>query len=184
MPEGTVVKKGDFLVELDSSALDAQRTTQKIAVNAAKAAEVEAHNTYETAIIAKREYLEGTYLQDRQTIESEVFVAEENLNRAKEYYSLQSEAGLEGLRQRVAIGSRPLRRRESARRISTRPRRSSRARRVHQTEDGLDARERYLDRQGEMGRRPRAATSSNWKSCRNSMTRSPSARSLRRRTAW
>jgi RND family efflux transporter MFP subunit len=30
--------------------------------------------------------LEGTYLQERQLIESEAFVAEENLNRAKEYY--------------------------------------------------------------------------------------------------
>ena len=80
VPEGTVVTKGDFLVELDSSALKAQRTSQKILVNAALAAEVEARNTYDTAVIAKREYLEGTNKQERQTIESEIFVAEENLN--------------------------------------------------------------------------------------------------------
>jgi RND family efflux transporter MFP subunit len=86
VPEGTAVKKGDFLVELDSSSLKAQRTTQKILVNTAKAAEVEAKNTYDTAVIAKREYLEGTNLQERQLIQSEVFVAEENLSRAKEYY--------------------------------------------------------------------------------------------------
>jgi RND family efflux transporter MFP subunit len=86
VPEGTEVKKGDFLVELDSSALKTQRTSQKILVNTAKAAEVEAKNTYDTAVIAKREYLEGTYLQERQLIESEAFVAEENLSRAKEYY--------------------------------------------------------------------------------------------------
>jgi multidrug efflux pump subunit AcrA (membrane-fusion protein) len=86
VPEGTEVKKGDFLVELDSSALKTQRTSQKIFVNTAKAAEVEAKNTYDTAVIAKREYLEGTYLQERQLIESEAFVAEENLSRAKEYY--------------------------------------------------------------------------------------------------
>lgn len=96
VPEGTVVKQGDFLVELDSSALKAQRTTQKIAVNTAKAAEVEAHNTYDTAVIAKREYLEGTYLQERQTIESEVFVAEENLNRAKEYYAYSQKLASKG----------------------------------------------------------------------------------------
>jgi multidrug efflux pump subunit AcrA (membrane-fusion protein) len=96
VPEGTVVKKGDFLVELDSSALATQRTSQKILVNAAKSAEVEAHNNYDTAVIAKREYLEGTYLQDRQTIESEVFVAEENLNRAKEYYSYSQKLASKG----------------------------------------------------------------------------------------
>jgi multidrug efflux pump subunit AcrA (membrane-fusion protein) len=94
--EGTVVKQGDFLVELDSSALAAQRTTQKILVNAAKAAEVEAHNNYDTAVIAKREYLEGTNKQERQTIESEVFVAEENLNRAKEYYAYSQKLSSKG----------------------------------------------------------------------------------------
>jgi HlyD family secretion protein len=96
VPEGTEVKKGDFLVELDSSALKTQRTGQKILVNTAKALEVEAKNTYDTAVIAKREYLEGTYLQERQTIESEVFVAEENLNRAKEYYSYSQKLASKG----------------------------------------------------------------------------------------
>ena len=96
VPEGVIVKKGDFLVELDSSALESQRMTQQIAVNAAKAIEVEAHNNYDTAIIAKREYLEGTYLQERQTIESEVFVAEENLNRSKEYYAYSQKLAAKG----------------------------------------------------------------------------------------
>ncbi len=96
VPEGTKVKKGDFLVELDSSALVTQQTTQRIAVNAAKALEVEAKNNYDTAVIAKREYLEGTYLQERQTIESEVFVAEENLNRAKEYFTYSEKLASKG----------------------------------------------------------------------------------------
>jgi HlyD family secretion protein len=96
VPEGTFVKKGDFLVELDSSALEDERTTQKIAVNTAKAAEVEARSTYDTAVIAKREYLEGTNLQERQVIESEMFVAEENLNRAKEYYTYSKKLASKG----------------------------------------------------------------------------------------
>jgi HlyD family secretion protein len=96
VPEGTHVKKGDFLVELDSSALQSQRTSQQILVNDAKAAEVEAHNNYDVAVIAKREYLEGTYLQDRQAIESELFVAEENLNRAKEYYTYSQKLASKG----------------------------------------------------------------------------------------
>ncbi len=96
VPEGTHVKKGDFLVELDSSSLVSQRTSQQILVNDAKAAEVEAHNNYDVAVITKREYLEGTYLQDRQAIESELFVAEENLNRAKEYYGYSQKLASKG----------------------------------------------------------------------------------------
>jgi HlyD family secretion protein len=96
VPEGTEVKKGDFLVELDSSALNAERLTQQVAVNTAQAAVVEAHNLYETAVISKQEYLEGTYVQERQTVESTVFVAEENLNRAKEYYSYSQKLAAKG----------------------------------------------------------------------------------------
>jgi HlyD family secretion protein len=96
VPEGTKVKKGDFLVELDSSALATLRTAQQILVNDAKAAEVEARNNYDVAVITKREYLEGTYLQDRQAIESELFVAEENLNRAKEYFAYSQKLASKG----------------------------------------------------------------------------------------
>jgi HlyD family secretion protein len=96
VPEGTEVVQGDFLAELDSSALTAQRTSQKILVNGAKAAEVEAHNNFDTAVIAKREYLEGTNKQERQTIESEIFVAEENLNRAKEYFAYSQKLASKG----------------------------------------------------------------------------------------
>jgi RND family efflux transporter MFP subunit len=96
VPEGTVVKEGDFLVELDSSALEADRLTQQIAVNTAQALVVEARNIYETAVIAKREYLEGTFIQEHQTIESTVFVAEENLNRAKEYYTYSQKLASKG----------------------------------------------------------------------------------------
>jgi multidrug resistance efflux pump len=86
VPEGTQVQADDFLVELDASALEAERTSQQIIVNTTQAIVIEARNLHETAVIALREYQEGTYVQERQTIESEIFVAEENLNRAKEYY--------------------------------------------------------------------------------------------------
>jgi RND family efflux transporter MFP subunit len=46
---------------------------------------VEAQSIYETAIIAKEEYLEGTFKQEKEIIESEIFVAEENLRRAQEF---------------------------------------------------------------------------------------------------
>jgi HlyD family secretion protein len=96
VPEGTVVKKGDFLVELDSSLFREDRNTQQIAVNTAEALVVESRNLYETALIARQEYLEGTYVQERQTIEGEVFVAEENLNRAVEYYEFSKRLAAKG----------------------------------------------------------------------------------------
>lgn len=96
VPEGSAVVEGDFLVELDSSTLKEERTTQQIAVAQAEAVVVEARNVYETAQIALREYLDGTFVQEHQTIESEVFVAEENLNRAKEYYEYSKKLAAKG----------------------------------------------------------------------------------------
>jgi RND family efflux transporter MFP subunit len=96
VPEGTEVKKGDFLVELDASAFTAERTAQQILVNTAQALAVQSQNVYETALIARQEYLDGTYVQERQTNESAVFVAEENLNRAKEYYEFSKKLAAKG----------------------------------------------------------------------------------------
>ncbi len=96
VPEGTVVNKGDFLVELDSSALREERTAEQILVNTAAALVVQSRNIYETALIAKEEYLHGTYVQERQTIESEVFVAEENLSRAEEYHEFSKRLAAKG----------------------------------------------------------------------------------------
>lgn len=96
VPEGIEVKSGDFLVELDSSALKEERTAQQIVVSQVEALVVEARNLFETAEIARREYLDGTYVQERQTIESEVFVAEENLNRAKEYLEYSKKLAAKG----------------------------------------------------------------------------------------
>ncbi len=96
IPEGTVVKKGDFLVELDSSALREERTAEQILVNTAAALVVQSRNVYETALIAKEEYLNGTYVQERQTIESEVFVAEENRSRAEEYHEFSKRLAAKG----------------------------------------------------------------------------------------
>jgi multidrug efflux pump subunit AcrA (membrane-fusion protein) len=96
VPEGTEVKPGDFLVELDSSALVSEATLQKIAVNTSKAGEIESRSLFETAKIAVREYVEGTYQQERRLIEAEVFVAEENLNRAKDYYAYSQKLAAKG----------------------------------------------------------------------------------------
>lgn len=96
VPEGTRVKKDDFLVELDSSALQEELMSQQILVNTSHALVVEAQNVYETALIAKQEYLEGTFVQEKQTIESEIFVAEEDLSRATEYLAYSEKLAAKG----------------------------------------------------------------------------------------
>ncbi len=81
--EGTIVKKGDWLVSFDSSALEQERGSQRIAVNTIEALVIQAKATYDTALIAKKEYLEGTYKEQEKTIQNQIFVAEETLKKAQ-----------------------------------------------------------------------------------------------------
>ncbi|MEX0938510.1 MAG: HlyD family efflux transporter periplasmic adaptor subunit [Pirellulales bacterium] len=94
--EGKWVEEGDFLVEFDSSALRDERTQQQILVNTAKAVMIESRNLYETAVISETEYIEGTFKQEKQLIEGEIFVAEENLRRAQEYYQYSQQLAAKG----------------------------------------------------------------------------------------
>ncbi len=94
--EGTYVEEGDVLARLDSSALENDRTRQQIVVNSSEAEVVKSRNTYETALIAKQEYLEGQYQQEVQNIQSQIFVAEEDLRRAEEYLNYSKRLATKG----------------------------------------------------------------------------------------
>ncbi|MEM8680289.1 MAG: HlyD family efflux transporter periplasmic adaptor subunit [Planctomycetota bacterium] len=83
--EGTEVQAGDVLVQLDSATLEQELVQQQITCNTTEAQMVEARNTYEAAQIAKKEYIEGTFEQESQQIQSEIFIAEETLRKAAEY---------------------------------------------------------------------------------------------------
>ncbi|HVJ86794.1 MAG TPA: HlyD family efflux transporter periplasmic adaptor subunit [Caulifigura sp.] len=85
VPEGTIVKEGDLLFKLDDSTLRNEKIIQQIAVNAAESAATQAKNELEAADFAKREYELGTFIQEEEKAESELFVARENLHRAEEY---------------------------------------------------------------------------------------------------
>ena len=82
MAEGTKVKKGDLVCELDSASLKDQLTNQKIATQGAEASFQNARLTREVAEIAVKEYEEGIYLQDKATIQGEIKLAESDLARA------------------------------------------------------------------------------------------------------
>jgi multidrug resistance efflux pump len=96
IPEGTVVKEGDEVVKLDSSGLEQERDSQKIACNTSLALKVQSENTYQAALIARTEYLEGTYQQEKQTIQSEIFIAEETLRRAEQYAKFSERLATKG----------------------------------------------------------------------------------------
>jgi multidrug resistance efflux pump len=81
--DGTIVKQDEELVELDSAAIDEQILTQRIAYEKARAIRDQATNDLLAAKIALREYVEGTYLKELQTVESQITVAQENLRSAQ-----------------------------------------------------------------------------------------------------
>jgi RND family efflux transporter MFP subunit len=85
VPEGSIVEKGDFLVQLDDSLLVDQLTEQRITVAMDKAAVIQAQSDLDTAIRVLDEYKNGTFEQERATLESEKALAEEMLRRATDY---------------------------------------------------------------------------------------------------
>lgn len=85
VPEGKYVEKGDFIVKLDDSALQADLVQQQIAANTSRALMVEAQSDVETAKLALQEYESGTFRQEEQGLQSDEFVAKETLRRAEEY---------------------------------------------------------------------------------------------------
>lgn len=85
VPAGTMVKKGDFLIQFDDSALRTQLTQQRIYVANALALKTQSETALKTAEAALQEYINGTSKQEQELARGEVFVAEENLRRAEEY---------------------------------------------------------------------------------------------------
>ena len=81
--EGERVKKGEKLVELDSSELETREKEQKIAVITAEARLATAEAQLEQAKIARKEYLEGVYKTDEKTIMAEKAIAEQDLRKAR-----------------------------------------------------------------------------------------------------
>ncbi|HKB17123.1 MAG TPA: HlyD family efflux transporter periplasmic adaptor subunit [Planctomycetota bacterium] len=102
IPEGSIVKKDDVLCELDVSALEDRLVQQKIQVQQAEAAKVRADNEYEIvrkqqeSLVAQAElevafaeldrekYLQGDYVQMRQSVEGEQTLAKAEIARAQD----------------------------------------------------------------------------------------------------
>ncbi len=83
-PEGTPVKKGELVCELDSAALNDQLTNQQITTKSASASYDNAKLTREVAEIAVVEYVEGIFKQDYATVEGEIKLNESDLSRSED----------------------------------------------------------------------------------------------------
>jgi HlyD family secretion protein len=83
-PEGTKVKKGDLICELDSAALRDSLVNQRITTESAKANYQNAKLTREVAEIAVIEYKEGIFVQDIATVEGEIKLAESDVIRSED----------------------------------------------------------------------------------------------------
>ena len=83
VPDGSEVKAGDRLVELDASALDESINQQRIVYEKARSTKIQAEKTFEVAKLAVREYLEGTYKKEMQDADALITISMENLRSAQ-----------------------------------------------------------------------------------------------------
>ena len=96
VPEGTLVKANQVVVEMDVSLLENDRTKQQIVVNTSEASVIQAQNNLDTAKIALKEYIEGDFTLKEQKILNTIIVAEEDLRRAEEYYTYSQRLAAKG----------------------------------------------------------------------------------------
>jgi HlyD family secretion protein len=81
--DGDQVKKGDKLVELDSSTLVEQVNQQRITYEKARAVMIQAQKDFAAAKIAVQEYLEGTFVKALLDVDSKITIATENLRSSQ-----------------------------------------------------------------------------------------------------
>lgn len=96
VPEGTIVKKGDLLVELDSSTLRENVTKQQIAVLASQATLAQSQANLETAKLTLQEYKEGKFEEEKKGIENDIYTARETVRTQEDnlfYYKRLLERG-------------------------------------------------------------------------------------------
>ena len=81
--EGSRVKKGDIVCELDSASLRDQLVNQRISAKSAEAEFENARLTREVAEIAALQYVEGTFRQEQTTLQNEIAAAQTAIRNAE-----------------------------------------------------------------------------------------------------
>ena len=83
LPEGTRVKRGDKVADLDTATLRDNLLNQKITVAQAEANYQNARLARETAELALREYVDGTYKQERDALKETIVAARSAIRKAE-----------------------------------------------------------------------------------------------------
>ncbi|QDT63509.1 efflux RND transporter periplasmic adaptor subunit [Calycomorphotria hydatis] len=114
VPEGTLVKHGELVCELDVSALREKEKEQRISITQAQADVTKSHENLEIqerknesdiaaanlamelAELDLKKYQEGEYLQQKREMQGNITLAEEELARAKEIYEFSRRLARKG----------------------------------------------------------------------------------------
>ncbi len=93
VPEGTRVKEGDFLIQLDSTMYEKELEQQKILMANAETLKIQAETTLATAEAVLKEYEQGIFVEAEKTIANEKFdalslitTAQQELKQAEAVY--------------------------------------------------------------------------------------------------
>lgn len=103
IPEGTMVKEGDFVCQLDDSALQDELTLQRIAVAEDKAALIQAESDLDTAQRVLVEFENGLFEQEVARLKAEVATAEEAVRRAAEFRRHSENLSRKGYRTKTQL---------------------------------------------------------------------------------
>jgi HlyD family secretion protein len=87
VPEGSIVKEGDVLARLDASNYEELLRQQIITVEQAKASYLQAQLNYDIAVLAVREYRDGTVQETLKGMEGQIALARSDLSRALDHLS-------------------------------------------------------------------------------------------------
>lgn len=79
VPDGAEVKTGDKLAEFDAATISENLTAQKIALEKARAAQIQAEKDHEAAAIAVEEYAQGSFRKEQHKLQSDLTGAWERL---------------------------------------------------------------------------------------------------------
>jgi len=102
-PEGTSVKAGDFLVQLDSTSFEKELEQQNISMATAETQVIQAESNLRSAEATKLEYIEGTFKQNVKMIQNEIYDAGSQIEMAKQDLAT-AEASFAHSRQLLAKG--------------------------------------------------------------------------------
>jgi len=100
---GTIVAPGDEVVKIDPSTIEDNISAQKILYETALANKIISESDVAVAKTSITEYIESTYEEERNTIENEIFVAEQELKTAQLSYASTKRLVARGLVTRLQL---------------------------------------------------------------------------------